>query len=46
MPLDKYRAKRDFAKTREPAGAYGDCPHRQPIFVVQEHHASVLHFDF
>jgi len=26
MPLDRYRAKRDFARTPEPAGAAGDAP--------------------
>lgn len=46
MPLDEYRAKRDFARTAEPSGAAGVMPHRLPIFVVQEHHASTLHYDF
>ncbi|MDB5352181.1 MAG: ykoU [Planctomycetota bacterium] len=45
MPLEEYNAKRDFTKTREPSGAKGK-KHKQPIFVVQEHHASVHHFDF
>lgn len=45
MPLEEYNRKRDFTKTREPAGARGK-KHKQPIFVVQEHHASVQHFDF
>ena len=45
MPLDEYNAKRDFTKTREPSGAKGK-KHKRPIFVVQEHHASVHHFDF
>ena len=45
MPLEEYNAKRDFTRTREPAGAEGK-EHKQPIFVVQEHHASVHHFDF
>ena len=46
MPLEEYNAKRDFTKTREPSGAKKAKPHKQPIFVVQEHHASVLHYDF
>src|SRR5581483_3519741 len=46
MPLDEYTAKRDFGKTREPSGADGERPHERPIFVVQEHHASHLHYDF
>lgn len=45
MPLEEYRAKRDFRKTREPSGG-GAEPHQRPTFVVQEHHASTLHFDF
>jgi bifunctional non-homologous end joining protein LigD len=43
--LSEYRAKRDFGKTPEP-GARPGKPHRRPIFVVQEHHASRLHYDF
>lgn len=46
MPLNQYRAKRDFRKTREPSGKGADRRHNQPIFVVQEHHASHLHYDF
>ena len=46
MPLEEYNAKRDFRKTREPSGSARTRPHKLPIFVVQEHHASVLHYDF
>lgn len=46
MPLNEYRAKRDFRKTREPSGKGAGKRQCQPIFVVQEHHASHLHYDF
>ena len=45
MALEQYQAKRDFHKTPEPEAGPGKN-HRQPIFVVQEHHASRLHYDF
>jgi bifunctional non-homologous end joining protein LigD len=44
MPLEKYRSIRDFDKTREPAGdAVVDSDTRR--FVIQEHHATALHWD-
>ncbi len=42
--LKSYRSKRDFALTREPAG--DEVAIRgAPRFVIQEHHASRLHWD-
>src|SRR6201994_3915500 len=44
--LDTYRAKRDFGSTSEPAGADGDGASADaPRFVIQEHHATRLHWD-
>lgn len=45
MSLSKYKQKRDFSKTPEPPARLSKH-HRQPLFVVQEHHASRLHYDF
>ncbi|HOD67486.1 MAG TPA: DNA polymerase ligase N-terminal domain-containing protein [candidate division Zixibacteria bacterium] len=43
--LKAYREKRDFRKTAEPSG--GPAAGRgQPLFVIQKHRASHLHFDF
>lgn len=46
--LKKYRAKRDFNRTREPSGAFrARAPAgASPRFVVQKHQAGRLHFDF
>ena len=45
MDLDEYQKKRDFNKTPEPGGKNGHEKTEHPRFVVQEHHASTLHFD-
>lgn len=44
--LKKYNEKRNFSKTREPKGKLPAARKTQKLkFVVQEHHASRLHFD-
>src|ERR1051325_8887480 len=44
MGLKTYQKKRDFRRTSEPEGRVSKANHHR--FVVQEHHASTLHFDF
>jgi bifunctional non-homologous end joining protein LigD len=43
--LKKYRSMRDFGATPEPSGARGRKK-GGPIFVIQKHQASHLHYDF
>jgi len=46
-PLDTYRAKRDPRRTPEPVPAAGPLPvGNDDTFVIQEHHATALHWDF
>ena len=44
-PLERYRTKRNFAKTPEPRGELG-AKGRQLAFVIQKHAATRLHYDF
>jgi bifunctional non-homologous end joining protein LigD len=45
--LDTYRSKRDRRRTPEPVPAEGPLPRgEENTFVIQEHHASSLHWDF
>jgi bifunctional non-homologous end joining protein LigD len=46
MSLDKYQDMRDFEATPEPAGTVKPTPEGElPRFVIQEHHATALHWD-
>lgn len=44
--LQKYRSMRRFKETPEPSGAKRREKTKLPIFVIQKHHASHLHYDF
>src|SRR2546423_7667087 len=47
MGLKEYKAKRNFTRTREPAGKVGARPEKKAaLFVVQKHAATRLHYDF
>lgn len=43
--LAEYHRKRDFGRTPEPSGAVPVDGGEQPVFVVQRHRASRLHYD-
>jgi len=42
----KYNEKRDFRKTDEPKGYKDNSSGSEPIFVIQKHDATHLHYDF
>jgi DNA ligase D-like protein (predicted 3'-phosphoesterase) len=44
-PLETYHEKRKFQRTPEPFGEK-ETPEGKPIFVIQKHDASHLHYDF
>jgi len=44
-PLEEYNRKRNFAQTAEPSGGKS-VPSDKPVFVIQKHLASHLHYDF
>jgi DNA ligase D-like protein (predicted 3'-phosphoesterase) len=44
--LRGFRAKRDFGRTPEPHGRHGRRRRGDPLFVIQKHAASSLHYDF
>jgi bifunctional non-homologous end joining protein LigD len=46
MSLKEYKAKRNFRQTREPSGKTATRTPRKPLFVVQKHDATRLHYDF
>ena len=46
MKNKKYNKKRDFRKTNEPKGHKNNGSGSEPIFVIQKHDATHLHYDF
>jgi bifunctional non-homologous end joining protein LigD len=44
--LVEYRRRRDFSRTSEPAGGEAAPAAERPVFTVQKHAASSLHYDF
>ena len=44
--LETYREKRDFQQTPEPAPKKSKTKRKEPLFVVQMHDATRLHWDF
>ncbi|SHG50423.1 DNA ligase D, 3'-phosphoesterase domain-containing protein [Salegentibacter echinorum] len=46
MSLQDYNKKRDFKVTGEPKGSQSKNKSRKPLFVIQKHDATNLHYDF
>src|SRR5439155_25881230 len=47
MGVKEYKAKRSFAPTKGPAGTLQPQPRKkEPLFLVQKHAATRLHYDF
>lgn len=46
LKLAAYKKKRDFKKTPEPSPKIKKSAKKNPLFVVQKHHATHLHYDF
>lgn len=46
MKNKTYSKKRDFSKTPEPKANAKGRSHKDPIFVIQKHQATNLHYDF
>lgn len=47
MDTRNYETKRDFSKTRKPRGSGGKKrENSEPLFVIQKHDATNLHYDF
>lgn len=44
--MKSYNEKRDFSKTREPKDTPSKKKNKKPIFVIQKHDATNLHYDF
>ena len=44
--MKDYNKKRDFSKTKEPKGNAPKKKQENPIFVIQKHDATNLHYDF
>jgi len=45
MGLEEYQKKRDFRKTAEPKGELKKGLRGKPLYVIQKHYASHLHYD-